>query len=44
MYGITFIKGQDYELDEVKSNKNIKNNVGNKIIKFDSNNHLQSFL
>ena len=31
VYGITFIKGQDYELDEVKSNKNIKNNVGNKI-------------
>lgn len=31
VYGITFIKGQDYELYEVKSNKNIKNNVGNKI-------------
>lgn len=31
VYGITFIEGQDYELDEVKSNKNIKNNVGNKI-------------
>lgn len=29
VYGITFIKGQDYELDEMKSNKNIKNNVGN---------------
>ena len=29
VYGITFIKGQDYELDEVKPNKNIKNNVGN---------------
>ena len=44
VYGITFIEGQDYELYKVKSNKNIKNNVGNKIIKFDSNNHLQSFL
>ena len=31
VYGITFIEGQDYELYEVKSNKNIKNNVGNKI-------------
>ena len=31
VYGITFIKGQDYELVEVKPNKNIKNNVGNKI-------------
>ena len=30
VYGITFIKGQDYELVEVKPNKNIKNNVGNK--------------
>ena len=29
VYGITFIKGQDYELVEVKLNKNIKNNVGN---------------
>ena len=29
VYGITFIEGQDYELYEVKSNKNIKNNVGN---------------
>ena len=29
VYGITFIKGQDYELVEVKPNKNIKNNVGN---------------
>ena len=29
VYGITFIKGQDYELDEMKSNKNIRNNVGN---------------
>ena len=44
VYGITFIEGQDYELYEMKPNKNIKNNVGNKIIKFDSNNHLQSFL
>ena len=31
VYGITFIEGQDYELYEVKPNKNIKNNVGNKI-------------
>ena len=29
VYGITFIEGQDYELDEMKSNKNIRNNVGN---------------
>ena len=29
VYGITFIEGQDYELDEMKPNKNIKNNVGN---------------
>ena len=31
VYGITFIEGQDYEFYKVKSNKNIKNNVGNKI-------------
>ena len=29
VYGITFIKGQDYELYEVKSNANTRKNVGN---------------
>lgn len=29
VYGITFIEGQDYELDEMKFNKNIRNNVEN---------------
>ena len=42
VYGITFIEGQDYELYEVKPNKNIKNNVmlGIKI----GSNHSQFFL
>lgn len=45
VYGITFIERQDYELDEMETNKNIKNNVGNNVgNKFGSNNHLQSFL
>ena len=30
VYGITFIKGQDYELYEIKSNKNIVNKLQQK--------------